>query len=67
MSALGKPAFWLYAGFGILAILFFWRFVPETKDRTLEEIEQELGSDADEARRRATAPSAARRSAPLMI
>ena len=31
-----------------LAILFFWRFVPETKDRTLEEPEQELGSDADE-------------------
>jgi sugar porter (SP) family MFS transporter len=50
VSALGKSgAFWLYAGFGILAILFFWRFVPETKDRSLEEIEQELGSDTDEA------------------
>jgi sugar porter (SP) family MFS transporter len=50
VSALGKPgAFWLYAGFGILAILFFWKFVPETKDRSLEEIEQELGSETDEA------------------
>jgi len=50
VSALGRPgAFWLYAGFSVLAILFFWRFVPETKDQTLEEIEQELGSDTDEA------------------
>jgi len=50
VSALGKPgAFWLYAGFAVLAILFFWRFVPETKDRSLEEIEQELGTDVDEA------------------
>jgi sugar porter (SP) family MFS transporter len=50
VSALGRPgAFWLYAGFAVLAMLFFWRFVPETKDRSLEEIEQELGSDTDEA------------------
>jgi sugar porter (SP) family MFS transporter len=49
VSGLGKSgAFWLYAGFGILAILFFWKYVPETKDRTLEEIEQELGSDVDD-------------------
>ena len=50
VSGLGKSgAFWLYAGFGVLAILFFWRFVPETKGRTLEEIEQEVGGDVDEA------------------
>jgi sugar porter (SP) family MFS transporter len=50
VGGLGKSgAFWLYAGFGILAILFFWKFVPETKDRTLEEIEQELGTETDEA------------------
>ncbi|MEA2293705.1 MAG: hypothetical protein QOE86_1344, partial [Solirubrobacteraceae bacterium] len=28
---------------------FFWK-VPETKDRTLEEIEHELGTDPDEVR-----------------
>jgi hypothetical protein len=40
--------FWLYAGFGVLAVAFFSAKVPETKDRSLEEIEQELGA-AEEA------------------
>jgi sugar porter (SP) family MFS transporter len=36
--------FWLYAGLGVAAVLFFrWR-VPETKDRSLEEIERQLGA-----------------------
>ncbi len=30
--------FWVYAGICVLAFLFGWRFVPETKGRTLEEI-----------------------------
>jgi MFS family permease len=34
--------FWLYGVFGILGILFFFRVVPETKGRSLEEIEEEL-------------------------
>jgi SP family xylose:H+ symportor-like MFS transporter len=31
-------AYWLYGGMSILAALFVWKFVPETKGRTLEEI-----------------------------
>jgi sugar porter (SP) family MFS transporter len=35
--------FWVYAGFGVAAVLFFlWR-VPETKGRSLEQIESDLG------------------------
>jgi predicted MFS family arabinose efflux permease len=42
-SAIGKAAtFWLYAGIGVLAIIFFaWR-VPETKGRSLEDIQRDL-------------------------
>jgi hypothetical protein len=36
--------FWLYAVFGIIGILFFFRVVPETKGRPLEDIEEELES-----------------------
>jgi sugar porter (SP) family MFS transporter len=39
--------FWLYAGFGVCALVFFLRVVPETKGRTLEEIQEDVGSDAD--------------------
>ncbi len=34
--------FWLYGIFGIIGILFVLRFVPETKGRTLEEVDAEL-------------------------
>jgi hypothetical protein len=37
-----EGAFWVYAGFGVAAFIYFVARVPETKDRTLEEIEQEL-------------------------
>jgi MFS family permease len=41
IDAIGKPAtFWIYAGFAALAFAFTARFVPETKQRTLEEIER---------------------------
>jgi MFS family permease len=41
-------AFWLYAFFGVCAVVFFVTMVPETKDRSLEEIQTEFGSeDAD--------------------
>jgi SP family galactose:H+ symporter-like MFS transporter len=32
--------FWLYAFLGILALLFCWTLVPETKSKTLEQIER---------------------------
>ena len=41
IGALGAAAtFWLYASFGVLAFLFSWRLVPETKGRSLEQIER---------------------------
>jgi hypothetical protein len=37
---IGKPAtFWLFAAFSALAFVFIRSFVPETKGRSLEEIE----------------------------
>jgi sugar porter (SP) family MFS transporter len=45
VSGIGQPGtFWLYAGFGLLAVVVFARRVPETRDRSLEEIEQQLNS-----------------------
>jgi sugar porter (SP) family MFS transporter len=44
--------FWLYAFFGICALVFFATLVPETKGRSLEEIQEDLGSDADQPLRR---------------
>ena len=42
-------AFWLYAFFGVCAVVFFATVVPETKDRSLEQIQADLGADADQA------------------
>jgi MFS family permease len=36
--------FFVFGGFAALAFLFSWRIVPETKGRTLEELERELAS-----------------------
>jgi sugar porter (SP) family MFS transporter len=33
------PTFWLYGLVGVAALIFAWGFVPETNQRTLEEIE----------------------------
>ena len=33
--------FYIYAAFCVVLILVVWRFVPETKGRTLEQIEQD--------------------------
>ena len=33
-------SYWIYGCMGILAALFMWKFVPETKGKTLEELEE---------------------------
>jgi sugar porter (SP) family MFS transporter len=46
ISAVGRSGtFWIYAGIAVFSTLYFFKRVPETKDRTLEEIERELGAD----------------------
>jgi sugar porter (SP) family MFS transporter len=45
-----QGTFWLYAAFGVLALVYFIVRVPETKERTLEEIEHEL-TDSEEPSR----------------
>lgn len=41
--------FWLYAAFGVFGLLFFYRVVPETKGRSLEEIEADMKGRAVES------------------
>jgi sugar porter (SP) family MFS transporter len=46
VDSIGKAAtFWIYGAMGVLATVFFLRKVPETKQRSLEEIEREIGAD----------------------
>jgi sugar porter (SP) family MFS transporter len=41
IDLIGKSwTFWLYAIFAVLGIVFVWRFVPETKGRPLEHIDE---------------------------
>ena len=43
VKALGRPgAFWLYAGLTVASVLFTYFLVPETKARTLEQIQEEM-------------------------
>ncbi|MEU5877927.1 sugar porter family MFS transporter [Spirillospora sp. NPDC047279] len=45
IEAIGRSwTFWLYAGLSVAGIVFFVTRVPETRNRTLEEIERELTS-----------------------
>ena len=36
----GGFPFWVYGSLCVVTIFFVWRFVPETKGKTLEEIER---------------------------
>ena len=55
-----QGTFWLYAFFGVCALVFFVTLVPETKDRSLEEIQSDLGADTDAALTREREPETAR-------
>jgi hypothetical protein len=45
IGLIGKPAtFWIYGVLGVAAIGFSWWRVPETKGRSLEQIEQAVGT-----------------------
>ena len=41
----GAFAFWVYGAMCVLEVLFIWRFVPETKGKSLEEIEAIWGAE----------------------
>jgi SP family xylose:H+ symportor-like MFS transporter len=42
-------AYWIYGVMSILAALFMWRFVPETKGRSLEQMEKLWHKAGEEA------------------
>lgn len=33
-------SYWIYGIMGLLAVIFVWKFVPETKGKSLEEMEK---------------------------
>ncbi len=61
-GGIGKAGtFWLYAGLGVLAFGFFAAKLPETKDRSLEDIQRELGSEPADEQERSKAAQPAHR------
>jgi len=42
-----EGTFWLFAGFYALAFVYVRWFVPETKGKTLEEVERMWGDEAE--------------------
>ncbi|WP_081489151.1 D-xylose transporter XylE [Shimwellia blattae] len=43
-------SYWIYGCMGVLAALFMWKFVPETKGKTLEELESLWSENTPQAR-----------------
>nr|WP_255473821.1 MFS transporter [Oceanobacillus sp. CFH 90083] len=39
-DVLGGMTFSIYGALSVLAVIFIWKFVPETKGKTLEELEK---------------------------
>ncbi|HET6877744.1 MAG TPA: sugar porter family MFS transporter [Jatrophihabitans sp.] len=49
VDVIGKSGtFYLYAGLGVAALVYFTVRLPETKDRSLEEIQRDLGAEQDQ-------------------
>lgn len=46
-AATQTGAFWIYGGIGLITLWFCWKFVPETKGRSLEQIETIFQRRAD--------------------
>jgi len=45
VGLIGKPlTFWIYGALGAAATVFIWLRVPETKGKSLEQIESEVGA-----------------------
>jgi MFS family permease len=51
-----QGVFFLYAALAVLSLVFFAKRVPETRSRSLEEIQEDLSEDAAEPDQRQTAP-----------
>ena len=46
VDAIGKSAkFWVYAAIGVIATVYYIRKLPETKHKSLEQIEREIGGE----------------------
>jgi sugar porter (SP) family MFS transporter len=64
ISAVGiTGSFFLFAGFGVLALFFVYTWVPETRGRTLEELEEDVMSGEIFAKDAGSRPAATSRSA----
>ena len=51
---LGFGTYIFYAAFALVALIFVFFFVPETRGRTLEEMSVVFGAKADEAKEEVT-------------
>ncbi|OFJ71959.1 MFS transporter [Actinomyces sp. HMSC06A08] len=44
LDALGGKTFYIFAAINVLSLLFQWKYLPETRDKTLEELEREFAA-----------------------